>query len=424
MSFNKIHMDGFVGAILAVESFKDARAVLHGPGGCRSYVASLSRQCYPRMRPDDFKEYQGPYFFGQGRVPCTYTDEDDYINGAMSKIEESIPIICDMDGKAAVFIKSPGASLIGDNITDAIEKLGYSNKAMAIEESLISEPFSNSYDSTIKEMLTWKDPRKVDVVPNSVNILGLPITFNDWQNSLNEFKELLKAIGLDVVSSPGAGCTMDQLTDSVNSAFNIVVCPEYGLETAKYYEKKYGVPYILCDSGAPVGFDDTEAWIRKIAILTKKDPTAAVDIIDGYRWLAYKKIKGSLFSQKAKCKTFAISSDSSIALPLTKWLYEFLCMIPESIILDPGVDERSVKELKAFLKEIKMEDVLGKDINKIKPNYVFSNGQAAETLRFLGICEKGIDIGAPNLGHINFIPRPILGSSGSMYLLDEIYSLF
>ncbi len=424
MSFEKMYMDGFTGAILAVESFKDVRAVLHGPGGCRSYMTSLSRQCYPRMRPDDFKEYQGSYFFGQRRVPCTYIDENDYINGAMPKIEESIPIICDMDGKAAVFIKSPGASLIGDNITDAIERLGYSNKAMAIEESLISAPFSSSYDRTIKEMLAWKNPQRGDVVSNSVNILGLPITFNDWQDSLDEFKELLGAIGLNVISSPGAGCTMDGLIDSVNAAFNIIVCPEYGLETARYYEKKYGIPYILCDTGAPVGFNNTENWIRKIATSTKKNPTAAVDIINVYRWRAYKKIKGSLFSQKAKCKTFAITSDSSVALPLAKWLYEFLCMIPESIILDPGADEESVKSLKAFLKEIKMEDVLRKDINKIKLNYVFSDGQTAETLRFLGICDKGIDIGAPSLGRINFIPRPILGSLGAMYFLDEVYSLF
>lgn len=424
MNFEKIHMDGFTGAVLAVESFKDVRAVLHGPGGCRSYMTSLSRQCYPRMRPGDYKECQGAYFFGQHRVPCTFLDEDDYINGAMAKIEESIPIICDMDGKAAVFIKSPGASLIGDNITDAIGRSGYSNKAMAIEESLISEPFSSSYDKTIKEILVWKSPEKEDVIPNSVNLLGLPITFNDWQDSLKELEEFLNSIGLNLISSPGAGCSMNELTNSVNAEFNIVVCPEYGSETARYYEKMYKIPYIMCDTGAPVGFDNIENWIRKIAIFSKKDPTAAVEIIDGYRWRAYKKIKGSLFSQKAKCKTFAITSDSSVALPLVKWLYEFLCMIPESIILDPGANENMVKELRVFLKEIKMEDVIGRDIDEINPDYVFSDGQTAETLQFLEICGKGIDIGAPSLGRINFIPRPILGLSGAMYFLDEIYSVF
>jgi nitrogenase molybdenum-iron protein alpha/beta subunit len=349
-------------------------------------------------------------------------DENDYINGAEEKIEEILPIIRDVDGGIAVFIKSPGAALIGDNITDMIERLGYADSAMAIEESLISQPFSTSYDHTVKAILEWRSPNKTTVRPGTVNILGLPITTKAWADSLDDLRTLLSLCGIEVVSTPGAGCGVSDLDNSVNAEYNVIVCPEYGSKTAEHYREKYGIPYIKSPSGAPVGFDATEDWIKNIAVAMGKDPSVAIEHINDCRRRAFRIIDKLVYNQKTKCCRFAVVADSSIMLPLTKWLYQYLCMIPVFLDAEPGEDKASMDALNAFIDSSGLKNAVCRDITESDPYFVFADGHMAETMKLMGSCKVGVDISAPNLSNFSFIPKPVLGALGSMYILDEIFN--
>lgn len=423
MTMNRICMDGFTGALLAVESFKDGCAVLHGPGGCRNYHTFLSSLCYPRANPGDFKKYSQQYFFGQSRIPCTFIDEDNYINGSDKKLEECIPLICNMNEHCFnVFIESPGAALIGDNIPDAIERSGFSDGAMAIEESLISQPFSTSYDHTIKSILEWKSPKKKTTIPNSVNILGLPISSNDWEDSLMDLKLMLSEMDIEVISSPGAGCSSADLELSTSAEFNVCVSPEYCTRTSSFYDTEYGIPTIFSDMGAPVGFDATEYWANNIAKAMNADTTMMTQHVHKYKERAFKRISGSLYSQRVKCSRFTIMTDSSIMYPLTRWLYNYLCMVPISISADPGADKNMVNSTIKFLEEAGLKEALYTDPAANKVDFMFTDGQTAETQMMMGTCRKGVDIALPNLSRANFIPRPIYGLNGSLYILDEVFN--
>ena len=70
--------DGFVGAVMAVESITDAIAFLHGPGGCRVRFMVYSSAVFPRMTVEENDDYFIPYFYGYPRVPATFLDEYDY----------------------------------------------------------------------------------------------------------------------------------------------------------------------------------------------------------------------------------------------------------------------------------------------------------------------------------------------------------
>jgi nitrogenase molybdenum-iron protein alpha/beta subunit len=418
----KISLDGFTGALMAVESFDGLVTVLHGPGGCRNYHTFLSSQCYPRASPDTFTKYSQRYFFWNSRLPCTYMDENDYINGAEEKIEEILPMIKEVDGGIAVFIKSPGAALIGDNINDIIERLGYSDSAMSIEESLISQPFSTSYDHTVKAILEWRSPKKTTTKKGTVNLLGLPITTKAWEDSREDLRTLLSLCDIEVIATPGAGCDLTALDDSVNAEYSVIVCPEYGSKTAEYYREKYGIPYIRGPSGAPVGFDATEDWIKNIAAALGKDPSAAIERIDEYRRRAFRIIDKLVYNQKTKCVRFAVVADSSIMLPLTKWLYSYLCMIPVYLDAEPGEDKESMDVLNAFIDSEGIRGAVCRDITESDPYFVFADGHMAETMKLMGSCKVGVDIAAPNLSNFSFIPKPVLGALGSMYILDEIFN--
>ena len=94
-------------------------------------------------------------------------------------------------------------------------------------------------------------PYKRDTVPGTVNIIGLPISARHWEDAYADLKNLISVMGLKVISSPGAGCSSEDIEKSVSAEFNIVVSPEYCVETAKLYEREYGIPAVFCKSGAP-----------------------------------------------------------------------------------------------------------------------------------------------------------------------------
>lgn len=419
---NRTALDGFAAALLAVESFTDGHAVLHGPGGCRNYNSFTSSQCFPRKERRDNERFYGKYFFGNRRLPCTYVDEYDYINGTKEKLMDSIPIICDsFPGEFCVFVQSPGVALIGDNITDCIAKAGYSNRAAAVNESLISQPFAPSYDHTVLTVLKWMHPARRKARKGTVNILGLPITANDWSVALEEFRGHLESMGLEVISAPGAGCSSEELRASVEAEFNVVIQREYCRHTADYYRDEYGIECIECDQGAPVGFDALESWIDRIAEATGADPEKPREKIMDAKRRAFRILSSTVYLKSPKYRRFSVVSESSVALPLTRWLFSYLFMMPAAAVCTKGSDQEYRGRLSGFLEGIDCPDAMDRDPDGAETSYLFADGQYAALAEATGLCDKGIDIGLPSLLRVNFLSRPIFGIHGAMYLLDEIF---
>ena len=109
-----IQPDGFFGSVVAAESIRGMKVLLNGPAGCRNRFMVLMRQL---MRDGDYddEKYSIPYFKGQSRVPCTYTDEEDFINGGYAKIADALRVIGSVCDDMVAIIDSPGAALIGDD---------------------------------------------------------------------------------------------------------------------------------------------------------------------------------------------------------------------------------------------------------------------------------------------------------------------
>lgn len=416
-----IEPDGLTGCLLAVESIKDARAILNGPGGCRNYHSFLSELHYPRTDSGGITEFMEPYFMGQPRLPCTYLDEDDYIRGSIEKIERILPVVERKGDRLTVVINSPGAALIGDDIDGAIDRAGFADKMLTLEEPTFSTPASTAYDSTIRTIMNWLDPARTDRIPNSVNILGMSITNKDWRHGVFELQGLLEKMGLTVLSVPGAACTVEGLRRSVRASYNVIVSPEYGISTAQRYEEKYGIPMVMSEEGAPVGFGATERWLRTIGEVTGTDAGEAIASMKHYREVAARFLtEFQRHSTLPKGVTFAVKADSSVALPLTKWLLEYLGMVPVSVRLNPGGDPTMADSLRSFLEQQGFGEAWDRGLQESRPDIVLADGHTARLMKGMRYCRVGVDISLPSLDRFNFIPRTIFGTQGAMYLLDEI----
>ncbi len=411
--------DGFNGAIMAVESISDAIAFLHGPGGCRVRHMVHSTAVFPREDPNEIAGYSVPYFYNYPRVPATYLDEYDYIYGASYKVLEGLPIVASKKPSLIVIVNSPGAGLIGENHEKTIRDLALDPKIIHMDESLVSMPFTTCYGHTLRAVAEKLDPIRDGPVKNTVNIIGLTILDKDWRDAKDELSKLVESMGLKVRSVPGAGASVLEIRESVNSEYSIVVCPEACAGLLEFYES-HGVKTIRSGAGAPVGFDSTERWILTIAEETGMDPAPALDIIRRAKDRVFDKFIGTKYnSLRIKGLTFSVAGTASVVRPLTEWLYTYLSMAPIAVSIDPGADEVEVEFLKNFLDSVGYSSSFDQE-PKEGSGVVLSEGITAYTMELNGGCRIGIPIGYSSMGLDDIIPRPVYGVQGALYILDEI----
>jgi len=416
-----IRCDGLTGTILAAEGISDACTLLNGPIGCKCYHGHLSDVQYTRSIPADPLSFNEKYYFGQARVPCTYLDERDYIDGAGYKLMEVLRTLSAKAKGPLIIVNSPGASLIGDDIGRMIRDLGLDGKCMFIEEPGPSMPSSGCYDRAIVHILEWFDPEFVGPVEGTVNILGISLLQRYWQGAVDELTRLLVPMGLTVSSAIGAGSDSVQLRGSVNAVANIPVCSEYCGATSNWYESNYGVRTVGCPRGAPVGFDATEEWIKNVAAATGRDPAPSLKLIASSRKMAYSAIsKFNASTGLPRGATFSVRADSSIALPLVKWLYEYLGMVPSAVEITEGRDEKMCSALREQMGEWGFGDALNGSVEGSRADIILAEGRTVELLTASKLCQGGVDIAIPAGTSIDLVPRTIFGASGSLYLIERI----
>lgn len=407
--------DGLTGSIMAVEGIADAAVFLHGPGGCRVRHTVISSAVLPREGSEPFT---APYYYGYPRVPSSYLDEYDFINGAYYKSSEGLGEVASRRPSLAVVIDSPGAGLIGDDHWRAIRENGLEDVAMHIPESMASVPATRACGRTLAYVMEHLDPERGDVRGGTVNLLGLSLMDKDWRAARDELASLLNDMGLEVVCCPGAGSSVDELVRSVDSEFNVVVCPEMCSGLTEWYGSR-GVPSIRSGKGAPVGFDALEAWVMAVADATDRDPSKALGRIDACGREVARRFTGMRYNAvRIRGLTFSAAGTASVIRPLTEWLYGYLAMAPAAVVVDDGADEAESEALASFLERVGFQEAWSRE--PVPSGVVLCEGIAALTMKLAGDCRAGIPIGYSSMGIDDIMPRPVYGMQGAMYILDEI----
>lgn len=409
--------DGLTGAIMAVEGISDARAFLHGPGGCRARHMVHSTAVLPRT--EQGRSFTDPYFFGYPRVPATYLDEYDYINGALYKIEEALPYVAGKEPSLIVTLDSPGAGLIGDDHEAAFRSAGVDRISIHIEDGLSSLPMTEGAGRTLAAVMEELGPERGDVRRGTVNLLGLSIMDKDWNAAREDLSTLLGDMGLEVACAPGAGSSVGEMLRSVDSELNVVVCPEMCVGLREWYSSE-GVPAVVSPMGAPVGFDSLEAWVMAVSDASGRDPTRALERIDRCRGRIAEKFEGMRYNAlRIRGMTFSAAGTASVVRPLTEWLYGYMAMAPAAVKADPGADRTQAEALRSFLGSVGFGEAWDRE-PEAGSGAVLCEGIAAETMRLRGECRIAISIGYSSMGLDDVIPRPVYGIQGAMYILDEL----
>lgn len=418
--------DAFTGSILAVEGIKDASVILNGPTGCKFYHSFLSDRQFPRESSHDPLAFQGEFYFGQPRVPCSYLDGEDFIRGSLEKFEKTLLAVAEKEKGLLVVINSPGASLVGDDLKSVIKKAGLQDRCFTVENSGFSLPAAQGFENTTLTLLEHLKVRAFsrklsEASPSKkVNLIGLSLLHKYWEGSVEEMKRLLAFLGLEVGAVLLAGTSIQEIQESGDAACNLVLFPEYGKKTAEWYLKHFGIPFVFCPLGAPIGFDANKKLFLELANVLKIDPFPVLEKIKKARQTSYMQIsRFHSFTGLPKGASFSVLAESSIACPLTQWLYSYLGMAPLAVKLLPGTGPEA-SCLKSFLEEKGFSEAWDRAPSLVSADIAFADGHTLQFLKAKGCCKTGIEIALPDTGYIHFIPKTYLGVSGTLFLLEKI----
>jgi nitrogenase molybdenum-iron protein alpha/beta subunit len=413
--------DGFFGSILAVEGITDACTILNAPTGCKMHIGELSKDQFRREVGQHDMRWAEEFFFGQDRLPCTYLDDYDYVFGPAEKLEYVFSRVAEKGYSFIAVLNSPGASLIGDDLQRYIDWAQLRVPTLVLDKPHFTEPFESGWIEAACNSIDSLVPQAMPVVDRTVNLVGLSLWHKHWKGSRGEMEHLLALCGVKVHGVLLADCTVAQIRQLRSAAYNVVVYDELGGPLAEHLANRYNMPFVRSDGGAPIGFDATEAWVRAVCEALDVDPSPAVQEIEGHRKKAAEKLyRFTLKTRMPRGVSFGVALDASTALPLTKWLAGYLAMTPVAVQVT-NEDHPMAWQLKEYLESIGVASAWNAEMKSTAPpDVVFSND--AVFLRMISRKRKtiGINLAMPSKDVTYFLPRAVLGSKGTLWLLERL----
>lgn len=388
--------DSLTGLILGFEGIRNSLVILNGPTGCKFFHSITAEN--QSVRKDDYDplNYPDEWFFGQRRVPCTYLDRRDYVYGSEGKLTDAVRFILGRITPAVLaVVNSPGAALIGDDLERIVEaaagSCGQHPVIITCQSPGWSEDVIDGYKVACRTVLDRMAGGGKPDHDEAVNLLGLSIYQKYHTGDIAEIRRLLGLCGIRVNTALLCESTPDEIRAVPNGSLNIVIDPDWGLDTAEYLNENYGTPYIVSEYGYPVGFKAMEELIRDVCRELSKDPGAALEELDKARAKAYVHLSRiSSLTGLPKGARFAV-----FGTPAQKRGYS------------------------AFLTEY-----LGMTETEEEPEIVLSDGNTIARMKAEGMRFSGIETALPSIGYIDVIDKTHLGPSGGLFLIEQILNGF
>lgn len=388
---NNITPDSLSGLIFGFEGILKSLVILNGPTGCKFFHSITAENQSIRMDDYDPLNYPDEWFFGQRRVPCTYLDKRDYVYGSEGKLTDAIQFISErITPELLVVVNSPGAALIGDDL-DRIVSAGAKSAGLHAEIITCQSPgWSRNITDGYKEacrMILDKLCRKTEVSDKTVNLLGLSIYQKYHTGDIAEIRRLLGLCGITVNTALLCESTADEIKKIPAASLNIVIDPDWGLDTAEYLEEQFETPYISSEYGYPVGFKAIEKLIREACSAVSADPEPALAELGKARARAYVNLaRISSLTGLPKGARFAVFGSPALKRGYSTFLKEYF-----------GMTESD-------------DD----------PEIVLADGNTIARMKAEGKLFSGIEISLPSIGYIDVIDKTHLGASGGLFLTEQI----
>lgn len=412
----RLEPDGFLGAVVASESLGMTDTMINGAGGCRSRSQIMIHDLIPSYSAEDRGCCRSKYFSRQSRLPCTYLNNDDIVFGSAVKVSGGIESVSGVTGRRTFLVDTLGASLI---CTDYSGLTGIEGRdPVVMDGDLSGMSFYEGYDSAMAVLLDSADIRGGEADGPSVNLLGYGIQDLGWETGSEELRALMALMGVKVVSIPGCLPSKDDVLSMGGADLNVMVHPESCRRTASMLSDRFGIPSLRPSEGAPVGYPATRSLVREVASMLDVDPRPALDYIDRDAERVHRVLMN--FDRAPlglHAKGFVVECESSIALPLSRWMMTSFGMSPRRISM---TDSEYLEEVAGMLQSMDYEEALTGIDGEVEA--AFCDGMEATEGRLANTVTSYVETRIPRGRHLDLMGRCLVGTKGARYILDELFN--
>ncbi len=322
-------------AMQTVHAIPGAIPVLHSGPGCAAKLND-NNGTSGRYSPNIF--------------PCTSISEKEVVFGGSNKlrstIENALKVI---DADLFVVLSGCTGEIIGDDIEEVAGNFADSEKPVLwaktpgfkgnnyVGHDWILKSIFQQYFERDEVVAAYSDSNgEVKKEKGLVNLFVAPPQQDPyWLGNLREIESLLSAIGLKPNTIFGFGRGLDNLKKIPQAEYTILVSPWAGTESAKYLERRFGIP-LLQYPVLPIGATETTKFLRAVQEFTGIDKVAVEKVIEEKEAEFYyyiERFADTLLETRILGKRFAVASDSEYAIAVTKFLVNDMGLFPEKVFI-------------------------------------------------------------------------------------------
>lgn len=271
-----LHGCAFNGALSTAVHLNDAVVLAHAPKSCvyisyQTVSSSGRRALFERgaLLPVSLLP----------NLECTEMGEPEIIFGGMEPLEEKIRALKKRRPRAIVVVSSCPAGIIGDDIdsVEALSEPGLPVIPIRADGNMAGDYLQGMFMSYIA-LARGLIRRDVPVIPDTVNIVGEKVVVKNAEENFSVISGYLARLGLRVNCRFLYNTPAKTLEDFCSAPLNLLAYGDYTATTLRsFFEKEYGSEFF--DRAFPVGFDETAAWLRGLALRFQR-PEAAEGLIE------------------------------------------------------------------------------------------------------------------------------------------------
>ncbi len=274
-----LHGCAFNGAMSVSVHIRDAIILAHAPKSCayltfQTISSSGRRALFERgaLLPVSIAP----------NLECTEMGEAEVIFGGMEKLEEKVQEIKAAKPRAIAVVSSCPAGIIGDDI-DKVRLLadpGLPVVTIKADGNMAGDYLQGMlmcYTSLARQIIR----QDVPVVPDTVNIVFEKIVVKHTNDNFQVINGFLSRLGLKVNCRFLYETTYDSVENFCSAQLNLLAYKDYtGKMLRDFFTREYGS--VFYDAAFPVGFAETEEWLRGVAAFFGR-PQAAEAIISEHK---------------------------------------------------------------------------------------------------------------------------------------------
>jgi nitrogenase molybdenum-iron protein beta chain len=308
------------GALTTIEGIPRAVPIVHAAGGCASALSGTYNLA---------AGYRGIGYCGGNMIPTTNIAENNVVFGGEDRLAEQIEsTLKALDADLYIVVSGCQVEIIGDD-TVAVANRYRNRGVIGASTPGFSGNTYRGYDAIMTTLIDNIIEQSDEKEPATVNILGV-VPGHDvfFRGNLDELRTLLASIGVKTNTFFGSGESVAAIRKYGSAGLNIVFSTQAGIDSAKAFERRHGIPYI--QSEIPIGPGATSAFLRQVADALHLDRARVEDVIARETRTYYSFLERivDIYADLDFQRWLIVSADSYYAHPLTRFLANDLGWLP------------------------------------------------------------------------------------------------